>query len=80
MQGDTAEYGPARAQKIKTGKWYFLIPVDHTTPQINQRDEGPGCKAADARLRLRHAQHLDGVTDGARARLLVSRLASLSFS
>ena len=37
MQGDTAEYGPARAQKNQTGKWYPQIPVDHTTLQINQR-------------------------------------------
>ena len=37
MQGVTAEYGPARAQKNQTGKWYPQIPVDHTTPQINQR-------------------------------------------
>ena len=35
--GVTAEYGPARAQKNQTGKWYPQIPVDHTTPQINQR-------------------------------------------
>ena len=37
MQGVTAEYGPARAQKNQTGKWYPQIPVDHTTLQINQR-------------------------------------------
>ena len=37
MQGDTAEYGPARAQKNQTGKWYPQIPVDHISPQINQR-------------------------------------------
>ena len=35
--GVTAEYGPARAQKNQTGKWYPQIPVDHTTLQINQR-------------------------------------------
>ena len=35
--GVTAEYGPARAQKNQTGKWYPQIPVDHTTPQMNQR-------------------------------------------
>ena len=35
--GVTAEYGPVRAQKNQTGKWYPQIPVDHTTPQINQR-------------------------------------------
>ena len=32
-----SEYGPARAQKNQTGKWYPQIPVDHTTLQINQR-------------------------------------------
>ena len=37
MQEVTAEYGPARAQKKQTGKWYPQIPVDHTTLQINQR-------------------------------------------
>ena len=35
--GVTAEYGPVRAQKNQTGKWYPQIPVDHTTLQINQR-------------------------------------------
>ena len=61
MQGDTAEYGPARAQKNQTGKWYPQIPVDHTTLQINQRVVNttlipvkvPHCvraAAADARL------------------------------
>ena len=37
MQGGTAEYGPARAQKNQTGKCYPQIPVDHSTLQINQR-------------------------------------------